>query len=179
MAEQDQEIFVDNVNGAVELVTSAKLFVQRPGASTTQLEEIGLAMIAATRESRDVIYNFVVGNSTATARDLIPGVIRNSTVTLNTMALYTKNIIAALGAQDATRWISSIRYQMRPFIIQEIVTHPITKKTRTIQYEGCVISDYDKALNMSGGDIRVLENVTVHYKTVSVTQDAIDSDSGA
>lgn len=182
MSELDQSIYVANDKGAVELVTSLYLYVYRPNSSVE--EEIGVATKSSVSERRPVQYNYVIGGGVAasgagaaTPRDIIPGVISESTIRLNDMALYKKNIIAALGDTEGLNWISSIRYQNRPFQMKEVTVHPNTGKVREVRYTGCMISDYEKTQDISGSDIRVLEDVTVHFKTVATLVDQIDSDN--
>lgn len=175
MAETDQRIYVENPEGAENLVTSLKLYVKKPGSST--YVKIGTALRVDTREDRDMLYSYVIGNKdSATARDLIPGVIRSSTMEMEAVSLYISNIIAALGDTEGMNWISSIRYQTRPFLMKEQIVHPNTNKVREIVYEGCMMSDYSKRQSMDTNDIRVIESITIHFKSVKTITDQINAD---
>ena len=183
MAERDQSIYVQNDRGAVALATSLFLYVQRPDEDS--FEEVGVAMKFTTSESRNILYNYVIGNGgssanakTATPRDLIPQVIQSSTLSISSMALFKTNILAVLGDTEGLNWLSSIRYQNRPFKLKEQFIHPNTSKTREIWYEGCFIERYERTQELSAGsDIRLLEDVTVHFRDVQTRVDDINADN--
>jgi hypothetical protein len=157
-----------NPKGDVALVTSLKIRAKGKGG---QMHEIGSAVQINPSESRNVQYNFVIGNEQPDeARDLVPGTINRSTLTVNYVALYKENVIEAFGKADGDTFLNSLRQQNRPFQVVEEITDVSESKTRTITYDGCYISDYTARRDISSGaDIRILEDCTIHYRTIQQT----------
>lgn len=158
------EIIPGNPNGDVKLVTSLKLYVtDMTGART----EIGTAVNLNPSERRPVTYNFVIGNNPPDeARDLIPGPVNDSTLSLDFVCLYTKSVIKALGDANGNAFLVSIREQNRPIDIEEVWRNPATGDTRTIRYVGCYFNSYSSRRDISSGDIRVMESVSLTYRTI-------------
>ena len=175
-------IDVTNSNGDVQLVTNLKLLSKSPDADGVLHDVvIGTATNINPSERRNITYNFVIGNADpSTARDLIPGPINSSTLRLDFVALKLSNAIGifvnptAAGQTYSAGYTASIREQVRPFNIVETWLNPSTlddsgnpKAIRTITYVDCYIESYDATRSMAGGDIRIMEGVSIHYKTVT------------
>ena len=154
---------------AAELVTSYKLYAK--GLDGEQ-HEIGTAVNFNPSERRDMTYNFVIGNEPADeARDLIPGPVRDATLSVDFVALYKEGVIKAFGRDAGVGLLRSIRDQNKPFDVVETVTDPDTSNVRTTTYKSCYISDYRATRDIGRGDIRVVETVTIHFRSIDGSSD--------
>lgn len=149
-----------------KLVTSYKLFVT---AQDSTRREIGMVTTASPSERRTITPTFVIGNNPPDEPfELVPDVVRDKTLRVSRLALYTKTAMEALG-RDNQSIVAALSDQNTPFDIAETVTDPNTSKTQTRTYQGCWISDYGSERNMAQGDIRELETVTIMYTRSSQT----------
>lgn len=161
-----------NPDGKVRLITSLELYVQVPAADGTYYSTpVGMAQQMDIHEHRNVVYNFVIGNKNPSrCRDLIPGPVDNSTITLKMVSLYTVNGIGLFTTPKPTSSAvaPALPYNTRPFNIAERWLNPSTGHTLyEMLYTGCYIEQYDMPRQMdSGSDIRVTENMTVHFKDI-------------
>jgi len=147
------------------LVTSLKIYA-KDAAGTEQ--EIGSAINLNPTERRPITYNFVIGNSPPdVARDLIPGTINESSFTVDYVALYRAGVLKAFGGAGEG-FLVSLRNQNKPFYVKEVWTNPSDNKTKTITYGGCFIASYSSTRDISRGDIRIMENATINYRTIEV-----------
>jgi hypothetical protein len=151
---------------AAQLVTSYKLFVT---ASNSQQHQIGSVISISPSESRTITDSFVIGsNPPDVPVELIAGVVTGRTLSIHGIALYTAELLKVFGT-DAQTVIVSLSDQNTPFDIQETVFNPNTGKTKTRTFQGCFIQDFKSERNISGTDIRELQDVTVRYRSVSGT----------
>lgn len=176
-----------NPAGKPRLVTALELYARVPRADGTgyDLVDVGTAQSADISESRAITYNFVIGNiDPSTARDLIPGPVNSSKLTMNMVALYTQNGVG-LFSEDVKnpnikgcRLSASIRYNTRPFDVIERWINPTTGNTvYEVMYTGCYIESQQATRTMQGGDIRVMENIVIDFKeTYIVPGDNLESD---
>ena len=149
------------------VVTSMKIFVT---ASNSQRNEIGQLTHLTPHETRTITDSFVIGNSPPDVPfELIPGVVTTRTLTARYVSLYVMPAQQAL-ARDGQGVVASLSDQNTPFDIQIALLNPNTTQTKTITYQGCYISDYTATQDIAGGDIRILEDVTMVYRTVQATQ---------
>lgn len=160
-----------NPDGKVRLITSLELYAQVPDASGTYYSTpIGMAQSMDIQEQREVIYNFVIGNKNPSrCRDLIPGPVRQSTATLSMVSLYVANGIGLFTKANpsSTAVAPALPYNTRPFNIAERWINPSTGNTLyEMIYTGCYISNYNMKRNMSDADLRVMEDMTVHFKDI-------------
>lgn len=161
-----------NPNGKVRLITSCELEVKVPDANGVYYSTpIGMAQRMDVSETRNVTYNFVIGNKNPSrCRDLIPGPVTQSTIQLDMVSLYSVNGIGLFTVPHPTTTAvaPALPYNTRPFSVVERWINPSTGHTLyEISYEGCYISNYTMPKNMnSGSDIRVMENMTVHFKDI-------------
>lgn len=152
-----------------ELITSYKLYAKGPDG---QQHEIGTAVNFNPSERRDMTYNFVIGhNPPDEARDLIPGPVRDATLTVDFVALYKEGVIKAFGQGAGQGLLISIRDQNKPFDVQETVKEPSTNKAKTITYKDCYIADYRAVKDIGRGDIRVIHTATIHFRSISGSSD--------
>lgn len=177
-----------NPLGKPRLVTALELYARVPradGSGNYDLVDVGTCTDMTVNESRNVVYNFVIGNvNPSTARDLIPGPVNQSTLNMNMVALYTQNGIG-LFSEDVqnpnipgTRFTASVRYNTRPFDVVERWLNPSTGNTvYEVVYTGCYIASQNTPRRMDGSDIRVMENLTIHFKeTYIVPGENLQSD---
>lgn len=158
------------VKTKTKLVQSYKIKVARvdiDGNPTGELVEVGQLMNLDTDESRDMITSYVIGNDPdpGDPQEVIPGIVRTRQLTAGYVSLYSKNVIEDLGREVD---ISSLTQQNDPFVIQEIVVDPSgVEPTKIKQYNSCFIQSYRNVKNIAGGDVRIIENVTIVYKNVT------------
>lgn len=146
-----------------QLVTSYKIFVR---AENSQRNEIGQLMFINPSESREVTDSFVLGNNPPDEPfELIPGVVRNRTLSVNFVALYQKEFQKAVGRDDQDV-VVALSSQNTPFDVEETVTDPTTGKTKTRTYQGCFLSSYSSVRDITRGDIREIQSATIVYKRV-------------
>lgn len=183
---------VYNKDGSLVLMSALKLYAEVLNKDNTTTEvPIGMANGMTLNESRDITYNYVIGNSDpSTPRDLVPSAIRTSKFTLDTVVMYKANLIGLLSEDakqpkvEGSRYAASIRSQIRPFTIKEIWMNPAVgdgegQWVYIQSYLGCMIESVQKTRDMGKADWRVLENVDIHYKTTKlvVNEDAINDPS--
>ena len=161
-----------NPNGKVRLVTSLELYAQVPDSSGTYYSvPVGMAQKFDVEERREITYNFVIGNKNPSrVRDLIPGPVNNSTIRIGMVSLYSVNGIGLFTIPNPTsRAVApALPYNTRPFNLTERWLNPSTGNTLyEISYTGCYIENYSTPKTMdSGRDIRVIEDMTVHFKDI-------------
>lgn len=144
-------------------VLSYKLFVR---ATNSQMVPLGQALGAVISESRDMTYNFTIGNDPPDDPDaLIPGVVRNKTIRLRRVRLFSKGLKQAFGRDDQTV-LASLSDQNTPVDLVATVQDPNTLKIKTITFKDGFLADYTSNLNMEG-DIREIEETTYHFRTAS------------
>lgn len=180
-------IVTTNPEGNTQLVTNLVIKAKYYGADgkAGSTVTIGTAASINPSERRNITYNFVIGNSDpSTARDLIPSPIQSSTIRIDYVALMLKNAAGVFtGASDGTvpsqQYQPTIRHQVYPFDIIETWSDPSRLDSSgkptvvwTVTYGTCYIESYDSTRDIARGDIRVMENVTVHYKTVTAVAGA-------
>lgn len=161
-----------NPDGKVRLVTSLELFARVPDSNGNYYQvPVGMARRMDVHESRNVEYNFVIGNKNPSrVRDLIPGPVNNSTITLEMVSLYQVNGIGLFTVPNPTAIALSpaVPYNTRPFDVGERWLNPSTGHTLyELIYTGCYIESVDTPKQMDGQDIRVVENMTVHFKDIT------------
>lgn len=116
-------------------------------------------------ESRNITDSFELGhNPPDEPTELIPGVVSKRTISATYIALYTKDVLQAFGGSDA---IASLSGQNASFDIVESFKNPSTGQTTSRTYSGCYISDYSSPVDISKGDIRVIQNATIVFRSVS------------
>ena len=153
-----------------KLITSYKIKIAKldtDGNPSGELVEIGQLRNMNVSESRNMIDNFTIGNlpSSGTPQEIVPGILTTRQITADYISLYTKNALEDIGRVAN---ISSLGDQEDPFVIQEIIVDPSENApTKIKQYNDCFISSYSETKNIDGGDIRVLESVTIVYKNVT------------
>jgi len=164
-----------NSKGKLRLITSLELYARVPDLTDPELKyevPVGMAQQFDVNESRQVIYNFVIGNTNpARCRDLVPGAIQRSTVQLHFVSLYTTNGIGLFVTPNPTKYAfsPSVPDNTRPFDLVERWMDASTGLTvYEIIYKNCYIEQYTAPKNMTtGADLRVVENMTIHYQDVS------------
>lgn len=177
-----------NEDGKVMLMSALKLYAEILNKDTSKtLVPIGMANSMDVDERRQIIYNFVIGNrDPSTARDLIAGPVEQSTLTVGTIVMYKANLIGLVSEDaknpnvDGARYSASIRSQTRPFTMIETWTNPATEQVVLTQsYMGCMIESCRKQRSMQSTDWRILEDLTIHFKTtkLEVNEDAINDPS--
>lgn len=177
-----------NEDGKVMLMSALKLYAEIINKdTTTTLVPIGMANSMDVDERRNIVYNFVIGNKDpSTARDLIAGPVDQSTIQIGTVVMYKANLIGLVSEDsknpnvEGSRYSASIRSQTRPFTIIETWTNPATAQVVLTQsYLGCMIESCRKQRSMANTDWRVLEDLTVHFKTtkLEVNEQAINDPS--
>lgn len=146
-----------------QLVTSYKIFVT---ASNSQQHQIGTILSMSPSESRDVTDSFVIGsNPPDVPVELIPGVVRTREIRVRAIALYTQELLKVFGT-DAQTVIVALSDQNTPFDIQETVLNPSTNQTKTRTYQSCFIQAYDSTRDITGTDIREIQNATIRYRNL-------------
>ena len=161
-----------NPDGKVRLVTSLELYAQVPAADGTYYSTpVGMAQRMNITEQRNITYNFVIGNKNPSrCRDLIPGPVLQSTIDLDMVSLYVVNVIGLFTVPNPTSQAvaPALPYNTRPFNIVERWINPSTGHTLyEMMYTGCYIESYSMPREMvSGSDIRVTENMKVHFKDI-------------
>jgi hypothetical protein len=163
---------VSNPKGTVRLVTALELYAKVPDATDPTIKHqvpIGIAQEFTQNEQRPVIYNWVLGNrNPSRPRDLIPGVITQSTLRLSMVALYTANGLGLLSIPNpATQAIApALPYNKRPFDLVERWFNAATGVTvYELIYVNCFASDLEsRKIMQSGDDLRVMDGLTVHYQ---------------
>jgi hypothetical protein len=166
-----------NEDGKVMLMSALKLYAEVLNKDTTKtLVPIGMANSMDVDERRNIVYNFVIGNrDPSTARDLIAGPVEESTMQVGSVVMYKANLIG-LVSEDAknptiqgTRYVASIRSQTRPFTMIETWVNPATEQVvLTQKYLGCMIASCRKQRSMQNTDWRILEDLTIHFKTTQL-----------
>lgn len=160
-----------NPDGKVRLVTSLELFVKVPDASGTYYRTpVGMAQNFDVNETRNIVYNFVIGNKNPSrCRDLIPGPVNSSTISLHMVSLYQVNGIGLFTVPNPTdrALAPALPYNKRPFDLVERWLNPSTGHTLyEIVYTGCYIRNYTTPKSMNEQDIRVVENMNVDFKDI-------------
>lgn len=161
-----------NPEGKVRLVTSLELFVRVPDATGTYYSTpVGMAQKIDVSEERNIVYNFVIGNrNPSRCRDLIPGPVTSSTLSLDMVSLYQVNGIGLFTVPQPTdkAIAPALPYNKRPFDLVERWLNPSTGHTLyEIIYTGCYIRNYTMPKSMNdGSDIRVVENMNVDFKDI-------------
>lgn len=161
-----------NPDGKVRLITSLELYAQVPDTDGTYYSTpIGMAQRMDISEQRNIVYNFVIGNKNPSrCRDLIPGPVIQSTIQLDMVSLYTVNGIGLFTVPNpqTSAVAPALPYNTRPFNIVERWLNPSTGNTLyEMMYTGCYIANYTMPRQMQGGqDIRVMENMQVHFKDI-------------
>lgn len=141
-------------------VLSYKLFVR---AADSKMVPLGQALNAVVSESRDVTPNFTIGNDPPDEADaLIPGVVRNRTIRLRRVRLFSKGLKQAFGRDDQTV-LASLSDQNTPVDLIATVQDPTTLKTKTVTFKDGFISDWSSNLDMQG-DIREIEEATYVFR---------------
>lgn len=160
-----------NPEGKVQLVTSLELFVRVPDASGTYYSTpVGMAQDFNVDETRNVVYNFVIGNrNPSRARDLIPGPVTTSTIRLKMVSLYVMNGIGLFTTPNpaAMAFAPALPQNTRPFDLVERWINPSTGHTLyEILYTGCFINHCSSPKAMNGSDIRVIHDMSVTFKDI-------------
>lgn len=161
-----------NPDGKVRLVTSLELYAQVPDANGVYYSTpIGMAKRMDVSEQRPMDYNFVIGNKNPSrCRDLIPGPVTQSTISLDMVSLYVVNGIGLFTVPNpsASAVAPALPYNTRPFNIVERWLNPSTGNTLyEMMYTGCYIERYSMPKSLqSTNDIKVMENMTVHFKDI-------------
>lgn len=181
-------IVTTNPDGNTQLVTNLVLKAKYYAADGTAGDTvtIGTASSINPSERRNITYNFVIGNSDpSTARDLIPSPIQSSTIRIDYVALSLKNAPgmfsgSSTGTANTQQYQPTIRHQVYPFDIIETWSDPSKLDSSgkptvvwTTTYNTCYIESYDATRDIARGDIRVMENVTIHYKNVTSVAGAV------
>lgn len=148
-----------------QTVLSYKLFVR---AADSQMAPLGQALSIDLSETRDVTPNFVIGNDPPDEADaLIPGVVRNRTIRLRRVRLFSKGLRQAFGRDDQSV-LSSLTDQSTPVDLVATILDPNTNKTKTITFKDGFLSEISSALTMEG-DIREIESATFVYRSSTET----------
>ena len=164
-----------NPNGKVRVITSLELYAQVPD-STGKIYSVpvGMAQNFDIDESRNVVYNFVIGNKNPSrARDLIPGVVDQSTIGIKFVTLYSVNGIGLFTQPNPSSkaLAPAVPYNTRPFNLVERWLNPSTGNTLyEIQYTGCYIASCRSSRQMDARDLRIMEDLTVHFKDVELIE---------
>lgn len=149
-----------------QTVLSYKLFVR---AADSQMVPIGQVLNIEPNESRDVIQNFVIGNDPPDQADgLIPGVVRNRTLALRRVRLFSKGLLQAFGRDDQTV-VASLTDQNTPVDLVATIKDPNTGKTKTITFQAGFLSEVRSSLTMEG-DIREIESANFTYLAKSESE---------
>lgn len=182
MPDRNYQFAIDpqNTLGKQLLASDLDLYAYVPRSRNSTDKErvwIGFAQNATISESRTVTYSYVIGNSDpSTARDLIPGPIQDSTITLDCLVYHKLNPVGLFSnnkpegeAVSGSRLASSIRYQTRPFDIVETWTNPTTGKVVYTQtYKDCYIESAGHTSDYNSSDMRVTTDVKIHFKTTVI-----------
>lgn len=161
-----------NPDGKVRLVTSLELFARVPDASGNYYQvPVGMAKQMDVTERRNIDYNFVIGNKNPSrVRDLIPGPVNNSTITLHMVSLYQVNGIGLFTVPNpkTIAFAPALPYNTRPFDVGERWINPSTGVTLyELIYTGCYIENVNTPKRMDGNDIKVVEDMTIHFKDIT------------
>ncbi len=161
-----------NPDGKVRVVTSLELFARVPDRNGNYYQvPVGMAQSMDVNERRHIDYNFVIGNKNPSrVRDLIPGPVNNSTIRLDMVSLYQVNGIGLFTTPNPTSiaFAPALPYNVRPFDIGERWINPSTGHTLyELIYTGCYIENVDTPKKMDGSVIKVMENMTVHFKDIT------------
>lgn len=147
-------------------VLSYKLYVK---AANSQMVLLGQALNATVNESRDITPNFVIGNDPPDEADsLIPGVIRNRTIRLRRVRLFSKSLKEAFGRDDQ-KVLASLSDQNTPVDLIATIQDPATNKVKTITFKDGFLGEYTSNLDMQG-DIREIEETTYTFRTATESQ---------
>lgn len=147
-------------------VLSYKLFVK---ASDSQMVALGQVLNIDVSETRDVTPNFVIGNEPPDQADgLIPGVVRNRTIRLRRVRLFSKSLLLAFGRDDQSI-VASLSDQNTPIDLVASIKDPSTGKQKTVTFKDGFLSEVTGALSMEG-DIREIQSATYNYVSVSETE---------
>ena len=145
---------------------SYKLFVK---AQDSSMLALGQVTTLSPTESRDVTPNFVIGNDPRDqASNLIPGVVRNRTIRLDRVRLYSKSLKQAFGRDDQSV-VASLTDQSTPVTLIAALEDPNNGKHKSISFNDGFISDVSGQLRMEG-DIREIESATFVYLSVTETE---------
>ena len=182
MPDRNYQFAIDpqNTMGKQLLASDLDLYAYVPKSRNSTEKErvwIGFAQNASVDETRTVNYSYVIGNSDpSTARDLIPGPIQQSTITLSCLVYHKLNPVGLFSNNkpsdedvSGSRLASSIRYQTRPFDIVETWTNPTTGKVVYTQtYKDCYIESAGHTSDYNSSDLRVTTDVKIHFKTTVI-----------
>lgn len=139
--------------------------------------EVGSIQSINPSESRDITPSFEIGTTLGKKIgepfEMVPGLVREKTLEVRRLRLYTKNIMEALGAKVG---VGTLFEMDQPFEIHEIVSVPVflptglpdssaapTLVTQKI-YRDAWISRYGSTRDITG-DIREIETATIVYGT--------------
>jgi hypothetical protein len=159
----------------IQLATS---YIIRIVNQAGQLVDVGGIQSINPSETRDVTPSFEVGTTLGKRIgepfEMVPGLVRDKSLEVVRLRLYTANLMEALGNQVGSQTLFE---QQAAFEIHEIVTTPQfnadgtpnvaatpTQVTQKV-YRDCWISRYGSVRDVRG-DIREVETATVAYGTV-------------
>lgn len=144
-----------------QTVLSYKLYVR---GTNSQMITLGQVQSLDLSESRDVTFNYVIGNDPPDEADaLIPGVVKNRQVRLKRVRLFSKGLLQAFGRDDQSI-LASLADQNTPIDLVATILDPSNGKTKTITFKDGFLSEIASALNIEG-DIREIENATYTFRT--------------
>jgi hypothetical protein len=160
----------------IQLATS---YIIRVKNSAGALVDVGAIQTINPSESRDVTASFEIGTTLGKRIgepfEMVPGLVREKSLTVKRIRLYRANLMEALGAKVGTQTLFEMD---TPFEIHESVSTPQFNQdgtpnisapaTEVVQkiYKDAWISRYDSTRDVSGGDIREIENATIVYGQV-------------
>jgi hypothetical protein len=170
-----------NPDGKVKLITSLELYAQVPDSTGKYYSvPVGMAQQFDVSEQRTITYNFVIGNKNPSrCRDLIPCPVSQSTITLHMVSMYQVNGIGLLSTPNptATAFKPALPQNVRPFNLVERWLNPSTGNTLyEIVYTGCYIASCSTPKTMNQNEIRVIENMNIHFKDIQLTPGMLDQD---
>ncbi len=129
------------------------------------IRSIGTLSNINPSERRDVTETFVIGGQYPDEPfEIVPGIVRGKSFRARFIALYTDNVLEAFGRTPNIDTLVTLSDQSEPFEVQEVVVNPENNTQKGVIYQGCWLTSYDATRDIAGGDIRVIEDVTVNYR---------------
>jgi len=158
----------------IQLATSYTIKILNDAGA---LVEVGSIQSINPSETRDITPSFEIGTTLGKKIgepfEMVPGLVREKTLEVRRLRLYTKNIMEALGAAVG---VGTLFEMDTPFEIHEIVNVPVFNQDGTPNpnaaptaitqkiYKDAWISRYGSTRDITG-DIRETETATIVYGT--------------
>lgn len=128
------------------------------------LVDVGSIQEISPSESRDVTAHFTFGGSNPEEpKVLIDGLVRSRTLSVKGMALWKNNLLTVFGNNGGDPFVSLIE-QKTPFTIEIIKEKADKSEAMVIRFEDCLFSDYNYPMDMTSGNVAIVESATIQYR---------------